>query len=873
MHADRDLRLVLLALRDGLIDPARLAAAAADWRPESPGRFAEFLVARGLLTADQCRRLEHAAEPSQAHVETATIDVEPGAMHTADLGPATEDSAFATDGRPPVAGDRYRVAELHRTGGLGRVWRVRDAVLGRDVALKDLHPHRARDDRLRARFVEEARITGQLEHPCIVPLYDLIDGPAGPCYTMRFVAGKTLAEAARDYHQGRATGRADPLALAALLDAFVAVCRAVAYAHARGVLHRDLKGQNIVLGEYGEVFVLDWGLAKVAGGPPPADGPAVVTPDPAGARQETVSGAVLGTPAFMAPELAAGGVASTASDVYGLGAVLYVVLTGRPPYDGEGFQDILDQVQAADPPRPRAVNPDCPPALEAICRQAMARDPAGRYPSAEALAADVRLWRADEPVAAHPEAWLARVARWGRRHRPAVFGAVAVLLTAVVGLAVSTVLVVAEQRRTAAEKEHAEREWARAEENLDAAGGLALNLLDISEKKLRPIRQTETARKEMTEAALATFRQALAQRPDDPKLRERTAMAYRYSAHVHRLMNENATAEQYYREAVRLFEDLVAERPAEPAVRDLLAETLRDQAQTFNRLGRPGDAVATGRRAAGLAEGLLAADPGRPEYRRTLGTGLIDLSGYEHTRGQFAASEESARRSADLLRGLVDAAGKSPQPGDHLYLAMALHRRAIALRDLDRLTDSLAASADALTQLRLLPAGDPNAQHFRGRTLVEQAKALSRVPERRAEAEADVGRAIALWDDLQKRSPQFAVYREWQAAAYEVRGQLRAALGQTAPAAEDLEKSRTMLEKLIAEAPDQPGYRGLLGRTYLTLGRLEAAGGNAPRAAEWLTKARAAFRAALDRSPESALDQRALGEAEAELKRVAPAGG
>src|SRR5689334_21975006 len=114
---DRDLRLVLLALRGGLIDPARLAAAAVDWRPESPGHFAEFLVARGLLTADQCRRLEHAAEPPQAQVETATIDVEPGAMHTADLGPATEDSVPAPDGRPPVAGDRYRVAELHRTGG------------------------------------------------------------------------------------------------------------------------------------------------------------------------------------------------------------------------------------------------------------------------------------------------------------------------------------------------------------------------------------------------------------------------------------------------------------------------------------------------------------------------------------------------------------------------------------------------------------------------------------------------------------------------------------------------------------------------------------------------------------------------------------
>ena len=135
-------------------------------------------------------------------------------------------------------------------GTFGQVWRARDAVVGREVALKTIRATWAGSAWARARFLREARITGRLEHPSIVPLYDLIDPADGasPCYAMRFVAGRTLAEAAAEYHRRRKAGAVGPLDLAALLDAFLAVCRAVAFAHSRGVLHRDLKGQNVVLG-------------------------------------------------------------------------------------------------------------------------------------------------------------------------------------------------------------------------------------------------------------------------------------------------------------------------------------------------------------------------------------------------------------------------------------------------------------------------------------------------------------------------------------------------------------------------------------------------------------------------------------------------
>src|SRR5262249_55676059 len=148
--------------------------------------------------------------------------------------------------------ERYTLTHLHASGGIGRIWCARDSTLGRDVALKELRPERAGDRSLSARFLNEAQITGQLEHPGIVPVYELAQWPntRQPFYTMRFVKGRTLSEATRAYHEKRVAGKADSLELLMLLNAFVTVCHTIAYAHSRGVIHRDLKGQNVVLGDF-----------------------------------------------------------------------------------------------------------------------------------------------------------------------------------------------------------------------------------------------------------------------------------------------------------------------------------------------------------------------------------------------------------------------------------------------------------------------------------------------------------------------------------------------------------------------------------------------------------------------------------------------
>ena len=287
--------------------------------------------------------------------------------------------------------------QLHAEGGIGQVWLARDTQLNRDVAMKTLRPELLKHGRVRSRFLQEAQITGQLEHPGIVPVYELVAAPqsGSPFYSMRFVHGRTLVQASRDYHQKRQAGEEEPLGLVSLLSAFVAVCNTVAYAHSRGVIHRDLKGENVLLGDFGEVFVLDWGVAKVLG-TPEEDGSMHLQGRclPADASQ-TVQGDIVGTPAYMAPEQAEGrlDLIDSRTDIYGLGAILYEILTGQPPFVGSNTVEVLEKVMHDAPMPPRQLWPEVPQTLEAACLRALSKDPADRHASAAALGLEIQTWQ------------------------------------------------------------------------------------------------------------------------------------------------------------------------------------------------------------------------------------------------------------------------------------------------------------------------------------------------------------------------------------------------------------------------------------------------------------------------------------------------
>jgi hypothetical protein len=465
--ADRQLLFGILALQLDFISRDALIAAVRAWVLDKGKALGRILQDQGQLPSDRLVLLNalvaahlkaHHNDPRQSLEAVAVASsvrqelesLRDGDLHeilkvVADLG-ATGPHASKPQDDGVV--QRYRIIRPHAKGGLGPVYLAEDQELHRQVALKEIQYGLAQDPRCRRRFLLEAEITGGLEHPGIVPVYGLGQHADGrPFYAMRFVQGDTLEDAIQRFHQAENLGHPPEerrLALRRLLGRFVEVCNAIAYAHSRGVLHRDLKPGKILLGKYGETLVVGWGLAKPTGRREATteEDQQTLRPSSASNVELTQIGAAIGTPAYMSPEQALGQLEQLgpASDVYSLGATLYTLLTGKPPVESKETGDLLRRVQEGRVLPPQQVNPTVPPELAAICLKAMARQPRARYDSALDLAADVEHWLADEPVTAAVEPVGARTRRWMRRHQAMVNSGVAALLVGVVFLGVLAAL-------------------------------------------------------------------------------------------------------------------------------------------------------------------------------------------------------------------------------------------------------------------------------------------------------------------------------------------------------------------------------------------------------------------------------------------------
>jgi serine/threonine protein kinase len=339
---------------------------------------------------------------------------------------------------PDLGDSKYVVIRKLGAGGMGTVYLAQDAELGRKVAVKVMNiadPSGA----LASRMMREAQIVALLEHPGIVPIHDvgiLADGRV--FYAMKLVHGRRLDESV------------DSASLSDLLRIFQKVCEAVAFAHSHGVIHRDLKPENIMVGSFGEVLVMDWGVAKVLDGRIETNPALPENRDPSleeievadtlplfGTPQgETAGGTIIGTPAYMPPEQASGRteLLDQRSDVYALGAILYFLLTGRPPSESPERSTAHSALRSDQPARPRQIRSRIPKAIEAVCLKAMSETQTDRYPGAEEMAKDVLNFLDGNPVSAYRENFVETAGRWVGKNRFLVLLILAYLLMRVLVL-------------------------------------------------------------------------------------------------------------------------------------------------------------------------------------------------------------------------------------------------------------------------------------------------------------------------------------------------------------------------------------------------------------------------------------------------------
>jgi serine/threonine-protein kinase len=372
--------LALMAVKRGLLDPDVLWDMACRWTLGGAGSPRELLAT--VLSSEQIAELEAESIPKSVdRSETISTSVEARAnFETLTYGaPRTE----RTPALSAVSEPRYELGDALGAGGVGKVVRARDRDIGRVVALKTLKLGPDAQPSVAARFLSEARVTAQLEHPNVVPVYDLGTLPDGqPYYTMRVVKRQSLQDV-----MGNAELRKQ-WPLVRLVGAFVQVSRALAYAHRRGVLHRDIKPENILLGDFGEIYLADWGNAKTIGSDEVVD---PIRPDDPRLTENTPQSGLSGTPGYMAPEQIRGdkGKIDHRADIFALGVVLYEMLTGEHPFDAPTVLTVIVATQSREPRPPRSIVPGCPLVLEDLCLAMLSKDPGKRPESADRVAAEV----------------------------------------------------------------------------------------------------------------------------------------------------------------------------------------------------------------------------------------------------------------------------------------------------------------------------------------------------------------------------------------------------------------------------------------------------------------------------------------------------
>jgi eukaryotic-like serine/threonine-protein kinase len=707
-------------------------------------------------------------------------------------------------------GDYELLSEIAR-GGMGVVYKARQKSLNRSVALKMILAGRLASAADVQRFRGEAELAAKLDHPAIVPVYEVGEHEGHPFFSMKLLEGGSLAA-----HRQRWLH--DPSIPARLV---AQVARAVHHAHQRGMLHRDLKPANVLLDAGGQPYVTDFGLAKLL------ESDAALTP----------SGGVVGTPRYMAPEQAAGKQPSTAVDVYGIGGILYELLTGRPPFTAETPLETMLQVLEKEPERPRTINPRVHADLETICLKCLEKDPERRYGSAQAVAEELDRFLAGEPILARQIGPAARLWRWCRR-KPVVASLSAALLLVFVGSFIAVTALwqqavasniekeaqreVAETQRKAAEKnlQEAQRQTERAEEGFRRAHQLVNQFcIDLSEKHLASVPGTQMLRLQLMETAMGYYREFVKEHPDDGILRAELGSTLARSAGIVAVTGSKTKAIEMYQEAVVLLEKVRAEKPEKLHMVNLRA----DLGRVYNRMGilladtgRPADE--SYRQAKTLFEELVREFPTKQEYQTDLAAVLGNLGLQFQNQGKL--DEALAIQQHDLA---IKEKLAAKHPNDaKLQHGIAITYGNIASLQKSRGQREAAADANATARkiLEKLIADHPQVADYQV-SLAMQYRALGsdqRAAGELASAQASLQLSLDLLEKLVRDNPKLLPYQNDLAAAYRQIGQVHLAQNQLAPALDFAQKARNLGEKLVKVDPNVFDYQNDLAKSWFEMG-------------------------------------------------------